>query len=168
MGIKEAYRLGKKYLGGAVKLGKKVIAVYRSVMGKKKVSTEAQDKYSDATELSYRDFEDNFDKPEEPPQKTQPNIPRELETAKGIIGIVNKAKGVKELAKLANVRNIEDAKAIRAKAERIMKKPTKKSAKLASIDQKAIQVALNIGGMSKKEFKKYQKEQERKARRRKS
>ena len=177
MGIKNAVRLGKKYIGGAIRIGKKVYGLYKRVMGSKEVekSTEAEDTYgNEVKSLSSEDFKGethimpdgsimlNKDHPPDAPlPQLQPNTPRQLERATGIEGLRNKVKAGKivsnVLSKDIDIRKVKEAK---LKAQRLLDSPSKKSVKKVSKEQREIQQSLNINSMSKKEFKKYQKKQE--------
>lgn len=152
-GLKKAQRLGEKVKNffGSRKIGNK--------------TTEAQEKFDDSVKaISYKDLTGEIKAPQAV-KRVVSIKPQQLVPAKGVSKVKNLLKVAKEIQRVVGdkpqslMKIKEDIKEVK----NIATLPSKKQIRDVSREQAEIQKSLNIGRMNKEEFKKYQKKQEKMA-----
>ena len=175
MGFFDKVRMGMKFVGDAFRMGKKVVNFIKGKSSGGRIGGKATALSPIAKSFSNEDFK----QPESPPPGTPP--PRQQPTARGlqkagkIRKVTQSVKSVKKELKLTEkLLEGKDEKekiaTLKRQKNRIKldgEAPSKRSFKKTAKEQRVIQQSQLVGNMSKKEFKKFQKKQEKLARKKK-
>ena len=166
MGFFDKIRAGMKAVSSGLRIGKKVYNFFKGDSGGR-VGSKASTQSPDAKSFSNEDFKQPESQSEEPQQRQQP-MARGLQTAGTIRRVSQGVKAVKNEIKLTKTLlegkdDKEKVATIKRQKERVKlqaEAPSKRSFKKTAKEQRALQQAQLVGSMSKKEFKKFQKQQE--------
>ena len=176
MSFTDVIRIGKKIVSGihnAFRIGQKVHGFFKGDSSGGRMGGKAQAQSPKAKSLSSEDFKvEAPPEPSTPPPRLQP-LQRGLGTAGGGRKALQTIKAVKREAGLMDTllqdkterEKLKTLQRQKAKIKTEANAPSKRDFEKTAKEQRAIQQAQMVGKMSKKDFKKFQKKQEKLKRR---